>query len=122
MGKPVFWFDPPQPPERGAELIKVRGDLAEPESEAGFGGAEFSPAEIRPFRPIFESKWSKSETQGSKTTRLCKDCTGVFVPGATAAAATTAAAGVSGVFRLWRFLFLCHRHILGKGLGTALSV
>ena len=37
----------------------IQDDLAEPESEAGFGGAEFFSAEIRPFRPKFESKRSK---------------------------------------------------------------
>eukprot|EP01046_Picozoa_sp_COSAG06_P060634 COSAG06_NODE_12973_length_1306_cov_63.362883_2_plen_134_part_00 len=51
-------------------LTKVRGDLAEPESGAGFGGAEFFPAEIRPFRPKFESKRSKPAKLNSELGRL----------------------------------------------------
>jgi hypothetical protein len=43
-----------QPPELAAAPTRTQDDLAEPESDAGFGGAEFFSAEIRPFRPIFE--------------------------------------------------------------------
>ena len=33
--------------ERGASLTRVRNDPSEPKPDAGFGGVEFFPAEIR---------------------------------------------------------------------------
>jgi hypothetical protein len=43
-----------QPPELAAAPTRTQDDLAEPESDAGFGGVELFSAEIRPFRPKFE--------------------------------------------------------------------
>ena len=42
------------PPELAAAPTRTQDDLAEPESDGGFGGAEFVSAEIRPFLPKFE--------------------------------------------------------------------
>jgi hypothetical protein len=56
-----------QAPELAAAPTRTQGDLAEPESDAGFGGAEFFSAEFRPFRPIFEFETVETDDAGLKS-------------------------------------------------------
>jgi len=58
-----------QPPELAAAPTRTQDDLAEPESDAGFGGAEFFSAEIRPFRPKFEFETVETGDAGFKNGR-----------------------------------------------------
>jgi hypothetical protein len=58
-----------QPPELAAAPTRTQDDLAEPESDAGFGGAEFFSAEIRPFRPKFEFETVETGDTGIKSGR-----------------------------------------------------
>ena len=59
-----------QPPELAAAPTRTQDDLAEPESDGGFGGAEFFSAEIRPFRPKFEFVTVETGDPFFKTSKL----------------------------------------------------
>ena len=59
-----------QPPELAAAPTRTQDDLAEPESDGGFGGAEFFSAEIRPFRPKFEFVTVETGDAGLETGKL----------------------------------------------------
>ena len=61
-----------QPPELAAAPTRTQDDLAEPESDGGFGGAEFFSAEIRPFRPKFEFVTVETGDPFFKTSKLAR--------------------------------------------------
>jgi hypothetical protein len=65
-----------QPPELAAAPTRTQDDLAEPESDAGFGGAGFFRPKSDRFGRYLNSKRSKPATQEEEEF----DCTETYPP------------------------------------------